>query len=120
MVERQLHSVKRRLKSRRSQRIELRVPVVVYRPAGEGPPFNEATQTLVVSAHGALIALKGLVAARQRLLVQNATSGEQQECRVVSIQNEMTGPCKVAVEFTCPAPKFWRVAYPPADWTAPV
>ena len=108
---------KRWLTNRRSERIALHVPVVVYRPAGEGPPFYENTQTLVVSAHGALIPLKALVATKQRLLLQNTNSGEQQECRVVSINNELTGPCKIAVEFTQPSPRFWRLAYPPGDWT---
>jgi hypothetical protein len=34
------------------------------------------------------------------------------------VEKEPTGPTKVAVEFTRPAPSFWRIAYPPADWTA--
>jgi len=38
-------------------------------------------------------------------------SGEQKECRVVYVEKEPTGPPKVAVEFTQPAPSFWRIAY---------
>jgi len=106
-----------RLKSRRSRRIDLDVPVVVHRPPNEGPRFSENTKTLVVNAHGALLALKGMVAPRQKLFLQNKASGEQQECRVVSVNHEMAGPPTVAVEFTKPAPSFWRVAFPPADWT---
>jgi len=106
-----------RLKGRRSQRIELSVSVLVHRPHGEGPQFYENTRTLVVSAHGALVALNGMVARRQRLFLQNTTSGQQEECRVVSVNKDMTGPPTVAVEFTKPAPGFWRVAFPPADWT---
>jgi hypothetical protein len=105
------------LKKRRSQRIELSVPVGVHRPQREGPQFYESTHTLHISAHGALMALAGMVAPKQRLLVQNLNSGEQQECRVVSVVKELTGQSKVAVEFTGPAPRFWRIAYPPADWT---
>jgi len=62
--------------------------------------------------------LAGLVAPKQRLLVQNVASGEQRECRVVYVEKDLMGPTKVAVEFTHPAPDFWRIAYPPADWTA--
>ena len=105
-------------KNRRSQRIELYVPVLVYRPPGDGPPFYEPTQTLVVSAHGALFLLADLVARRQLLFVQNRNTGEQEECRVISVKNEPIGPSKVAVEFTKPVPRFWHVAYPPADWIA--
>jgi hypothetical protein len=43
---------------------------------------------------------------------------EQKECRVVYVKKELTGPTKVAVEFTRPAPTFWRIAYPPDDWAA--
>ena len=50
--------------------------------------------------------------------MQNVDSGEQKECRVVYVQKELAGPTKVAVEFTQPAPNFWRIAYPPTDWTA--
>jgi hypothetical protein len=103
-------------KDRRSQRIELSVPVVVYRAHGEGPQFYETTQTLVVNAHGALIALTDMVAPRQKLRMQNRNSGEYLECRVVSVKNAAIGPPKVAVEFTQATPGFWRLAYPPADW----
>lgn len=104
------------LKSRRSRRIELDVPIVVHRPRSEGPQFYENTKTLVVNAHGALLALKGMVAPKQRLFLQNSASGQQEECRVVSVHKEMAGPPTVAVEFSKPAPAFWRVAFPPADW----
>ena len=107
-----------RLKSRRSRRIDLDVPVVVHRPPKEGPQFHESTKTLVVNAHGALLALKGMVAPRQRLFLQNMASGEQQECRVVSVNKELAGPPTVAVEFAKPAPSFWRVAFPPSDWSS--
>jgi len=106
------------LKKRRSQRIDLNVPVVVHRHPRDGPQFYESTETIVVSAHGALMALTGKVAPKQKLFVQNTASREQQECRVVYVKKEPTGPPKVAVEFTRPAPSFWRVAFPPADWTA--
>lgn len=106
------------MRKRRSQRLELNVPVVVYRPPIERQQFYENTQTLVVSAHGALMALAANVAPKQRLIVQNIGSGEQQECRVVYLERMQTGPTKVAVEFMRPAPSFWRMAFPPADWAA--
>ncbi len=115
-----LTNTNRWLKNRRSQRIDLNVPVVVYPRPDEGPQFYESTQTLVVSAHGALMALTGMVVPKQRLLVQNTQSGDLEECRVVSVKNELTGPRKVAVEFTWPAPSFWDLASTPADWIASV
>jgi len=111
-------TTKRWLKNRRSERIELNVPVVVYRTPEDGPRFCATTQTLVVSAHGALLALTELVAPRQRIYVQNQNSGEHLECRVVSVKKALIGPPCVAVEFTRPAPSFWQLAFPPADWKA--
>ena len=101
---------------RRSLRINWDASVVVHRPPKEGLQFYEKTQTLTVNAHGALIALTGQVAPRQRLLVQNAASGEQQECRVVYVERDLAGPTKVALEVTRPAPDDWRIAFPPDDW----
>ena len=120
MHDQKLTNTKRWLKNRRSQRINLNVPVVIYRPPHEGPQFYERTQTFVVNAHGALMALTDMVVPKQRLLMQNTESGEQQECHVVSVKKELTGPPKVAVEFTRPAPGFWHLAFPPADWTGSV
>jgi hypothetical protein len=114
----QLSDTKQWLRKRRSQRIELTVPVVVHRPPKEGPQFHERAQTLVVNAHGALMALSEKVTPEQTLLMQNVDSGEQKECRVVYVKKELAGPTKVAVEFTRPAATFWRIAYPPDDWTA--
>ncbi len=118
MSDQQLTDAKQWLRKRRSQRIELTVAVVVHRPPKEGPQFYERAQTLVVNAHGALMALAEKVMPKQTLLMQNIDSGEQKECRAVYVKKELTGPTKVAVEFTRPAATFWRIAYPPADWTA--
>jgi len=94
----------------------LSAAVVLHRRPTEGPQFSERTQTLIVNAHGALVALAENVAPEQRLFMQNTNSGEQKECRVVYVKKELAGPTKVAVEFTRPAPTFWCIAYPPADW----
>lgn len=113
-------SAKRWSKNRRSQRIELTVPVVVYRAQGQGPQFYERTKTLVVSAHGALFPLTDMVVPLQRLLVQNPNSGQHLECRVISVLKGPIGPPKVAVEFIRPAPTFWHLAFPPTDWKSTV
>jgi hypothetical protein len=118
MSDHRLTDTKQWLGRRRSQRVELTIPVVVHRPPKEGPQFYERAQTLVVNAHGALMALAEKVTPKQRLLMQNIDSGEQKECRVVYVKKELAGPTKVAVEFTRPAPSFWRIAYPPDDWSA--
>ena len=102
---------------RRSQRLALSVPVVAYRSQELGLAFSEGTRTLKVNAHGALISLMAKVAVDQTLLLENALTGEQQECRVVFTQKKAMGSTDVGIEFRDPAPGFWRIAFPPIDWT---
>ena len=78
-------------RKRRSERVEWSVPVVLYRRPIEGSWFSEKTHTLVVNAHGALMALVEKVAPEQKLLLQNTASGEQRECRVVYVKKELAG-----------------------------
>src|SRR5260370_9446292 len=92
MSDQQLSNTKQWLRERRSQRIELTVPVVVHRPPKEGTQFYERAQTLVVNAHGALMALAEKVTPKQRLLMQNVNSGEHKEARVVYVEKELPGP----------------------------
>ena len=116
MFQLRLSQPKSRTRRRRSQRLVLSVPVVAHRLPKEGPSFYEGTHTVVVSAHGALISLAANIARDQRLVLQNALSGEEQECRIVFTEKKLTGPKEVGIEFQRPAPNFWRVAFPPADW----
>ena len=95
------------------------VPVVAYRLPKLGRPFYEGSHTLAVSAHGALISLATGVAADQQIVLKHALSGEEQECRVVFIHKNPSGPTQVGIEFRSPAPNFWGIAFPPSDWKRP-
>jgi len=110
-------------KKRRSQRLPLSVPVVAYKLSktvgAVGRHFFEGAHTLAVSAHGALISLATGVAADQRLVLKHALSGEEQECRVISVQTNPSGSTEVGIEFRKPAPNFWGIAFPPSDWVRP-
>ena len=39
-------------------------------------------------------------------------------CRVVRVEDEGLDFFKVAFEFDRPAPDFWPITFPPADWVA--
>ena len=105
------------LQLRRSQRVCLRLPIVVLR---EGPGVNvasEETYTLIVNAHGALIHLALTVEIGQLLGIKNVQTMEELVCRVVNLGPDQTGKREVGVEFELPSPRFWRIAFPPSDWT---
>lgn len=101
---------------RRSQRVLLRVPIVVMGEAPHGTPFSEETITLIVNAHGALISLAVKVIAGQKLGVVNLSSGEELSCHVVHVGAANNGKSEVGIEFVSPAPFFWRISFPPSDW----
>jgi len=103
---------------RRSQRLLLRVGVVVERTPKGAQPRLEETETLAVSAHGALILLSPPVEENEQLTVKNKKTGESQACRVVYLGPAEAGRIQTGVEFTRPSPQFWRINFPPEDWAS--
>ncbi len=78
---------------------------------------SEETYTLIVNAHGALIHLALTVEIGQLLGIKNVQTMEQLVCRVVNLGPDQTGKREVGIEFEQPSPRFWRIAFPPSDWT---
>ena len=102
---------------RRSQRVCLSLFITVFR---EGPGKNmasEETTTLIVNAHGALIQLALTVEIGRLLRIKNTQTMEELVCRVVSLGLDQPGKREVGIEFELPSPRFWRIAFPPSDWT---
>lgn len=100
---------------RRSQRVLMKIPVRVSGQNALGSPFEEETQTLAVSAHGALILVSTQVKKGQRLTLSNVPTKAALECVVAHIPQR--DDRQVGVEFIMPSPMFWHVAFPPKDWT---
>jgi hypothetical protein len=101
---------------RRSQRVLLRIPIAVIAPGPDKKMAREQTHTMVVNAHGALIALDLPVRVGQVVILQNPETSEEQSCRVIRVNPAREGKAEVGIEFMKPAPNFWRVAFPPSDW----
>ncbi|HVH50423.1 MAG TPA: PilZ domain-containing protein [Candidatus Bathyarchaeia archaeon] len=105
-----------KIEMRRSRRVLLRLPVQVrWTPAGE-TAISEDTTTLVVNAHGALLALAMKVKPGARIFVRNRAIVEDKECRVVRVEQKHDGKSEVGVEFLRPDAKFWGLEFPPDDW----
>jgi hypothetical protein len=105
-------------KQRRSQRVLLAVSLIVSGKQSRGMTFSERTHTLVVNAHGALMLLSEPVVAGQALKITNVATGEEMACTVVDSNPGQGGAAEVGIEFVNSAPRFWRVAFPPSDWTS--
>ena len=102
---------------RRSQRVMLSVKVLVSGGHCDGRRFSEEAVTSVVNAHGALILLAEKVTLGQLLTVRNVKSDEELQVEVVDVGTPQDGKLEVGMEFLEPSPRFWRIAFPPEDWT---
>ena len=102
---------------RRSQRVCLSVPIVVSKSQTGKLASSEDTRTLIVSAHGALFVLQMQVQPGDLLILKHKKTQEELVCRVINSSPEQSGRFEVGVEFEQPAPRFWRIAFPPSDWT---
>ena len=102
--------------TRRSQRVVARIRVQVRRQTDNDGFMSEVSHTLVVNAHGALIRLAMKVQASELLAIKHLNSGEEKQGRVVGVRAEVASQNEVAIEFTAPAPRFWHIDFPPADW----
>jgi hypothetical protein len=102
---------------RRSQRILLAIPLLVKGTRSNGAPFSERTKTLVVNAHGGLLMLHEAVLAGQLLTLTNVATSEEIICKVIDINAGSNGTPEIGVEFAESCPRFWRVSFPPADWS---
>jgi hypothetical protein len=105
---------------RRSQRVILSIGITVCNEGGDpNTAFEEQTQTLVVNAHGALIALTAKVEKDQRLRLKNRLTRAEQVCKVIYSGAAVGDKLQIGVEFTSLAPDFWGIAFPPEDWNVP-
>ena len=101
---------------RRSQRVLLRMRILVIAIGSDKQPVSEQTFTSVVNAHGGLLHLTMSVRVGQALILRNPDSSEEQSCRVIRVGEEHEGNREVGVEFSTPNSNFWHVAFPPSDW----
>src|SRR6266404_8423002 len=102
---------------RRSQRVMLKVSVVVLAHGADNKRVSEETRTVTVNAHGAMILLGMKVSIGQVLMLRHSGTGEEVSCRVVYLSPHQSDKREVGVEFMRPSPGFWRISFPPPDWT---
>ena len=102
---------------RRSQRVLMEVGVRIHGENAEGAPFEEETSTLAINAHGALILLQARITSGSSVHMQHNGTKQEQECQVVFLGPVRSDRAEVGLEFSSPCPTFWRVAFPPEDWS---
>ena len=102
--------------ARRTQRVQIAMPVVVRGTGLGNRAFEEQTTTSVVNAQGCLVLLKQAVAIGDQLSLLNSKTREEIACHVAFVGERMDGKKPVGLEFGEAAPRFWRIAFPPENW----
>jgi hypothetical protein len=102
---------------RRSQRVLMQLSVRIYGVDAQGKSFDEECDTLAINAHGALVLLQARVTSGSLLMLRNNTTKEEQECNVAFLGPVRGKKAEVGLEFSARRPQFWRVAFPPEDWS---
>jgi hypothetical protein len=101
---------------RRSERVILRVAVVVSVGKYGGNLLSEPTFTQVVNAHGGLLTLRMELVAEQKFILKNLKTGMARHCGVVRTEKSANNEFLVAFKFATPSPDFWPITFPPKDW----
>ncbi len=102
---------------RRSQRVLMQVGVRIRGKDAQGTEFEEFTETLAINAHGALVLLTARVTSGAVVHMKHNKTEEEQECHVAFLGPVRSGKSEIGLEFSSPHPTFWRVAFPPEDWS---
>jgi hypothetical protein len=95
----------------------MQVAVRVRGSDAQGQQFVEEASTLAINAHGALVQLQARLTSGSSVLMQHKHTQEEQECHVVFLGPVRSGKAEIGLEFAVACPTFWRVAFPPEDWS---
>ncbi len=102
---------------RRHQRVLMQVTVRIRGTDAQGKAVDEETETLAINAHGALVLLTARFTSGSKVQLQHKRTQEDQECHVVFLGPVRAGKAEIGLEFSSANSTFWRVAFPPEDWT---
>ena len=104
-------------KVRRSERVVIQIPVIVFGQNTNGHMFEEKTNTVSVNAHGALVTLKSEINLQKPLLLVHTRTQSEVQCRAVHRKEIDPGRLEFGLEFASSLPTFWDINFPPDDWT---
>jgi len=93
---------------RSSERIPMRVPVVIYGYAGKSGAFHEDTETIIVNSTGALVTLKAKLAIGDTVFLIHKSSRKELEVRVVYLDAYSDRETRVGLAFKQPVHDFWK------------
>jgi hypothetical protein len=103
---------------RRSERVVLKLRLLVRAENHAGERLQEQAVTVDVNAHGGLLECPFRMTVGERITLINPETRKEVICRVLRVQSSASGLFATAFEFGQPSPWFWPVVRPPLDWAA--
>lgn len=100
---------------RRSQRVMVRVSLVLHHSAA-GKPESIPAFTVSVNVHGAMICAVAELGADARCEIEHKMTKERQSVRVTRQPKGSPEGYLIPVEFEAPTADFWHISFPPSDW----
>jgi hypothetical protein len=102
---------------RRSERVVLRVPLQLSAKMPDGKRISIEVYSLVVNAHGGLLDVGMELLGGQQVILSNPRNEKVASGKIVRVEASDEGRFSIAFAFEFPAPSFWPVSFPPADWS---
>lgn len=101
---------------RRSERVTLRIAVLLRTETANGKTPAPQAFTQVVNAHGGLLESPVMLPTNHQVILVNPQTGKEAKCRILRAERLSSESVATAFEFCQPTPQFWPIAHPPADW----
>ena len=99
---------------RRNQRVLLRIRASIH-VALQGKNAVLDAATLSVTPQGAVVVMKQNLPAETHLVLEHSGTGQRVDCKVARPPRETSEGFHTPIEFSAPAPGFWKIHFPPSD-----
>lgn len=100
---------------RRGQRVLLRIRANIH-VALQGKAAVLDAATLSVTPQGAVVVMKQNLPAETHLVLEHSGTGQRVDCKVARPPRESADGYHTPIEFSAPAPGFWKINFPPSNW----
>lgn len=97
---------------RKNQRVLLRIRASLH-VAMQGKNAVLDAATLSVTAQGAVIVTNQNLPAETHLVLEHGATGQRVDCRVARTPKATAEGFHTPIEFSAPAPGFWKINFPP-------
>jgi hypothetical protein len=98
---------------RRSDRVEVKIPVEVGGLSADGQEFWELTYTQRVSRHGAAVLLRETLAPEQDITIRKLDTRNEAEFRIIGLLGKFEDMYLYGVALENPEQNFWDIEFPP-------